>query len=59
MATSVAARMAVTAAMFEAEIGEACGRRVSTTVAGPRCVTAPGSVYSPSSMYPSTTSAVG
>ena len=43
LAMSVAAGMAVMAAMFEAEIAAASpGQRVSTTRTGTRCATAPG-----------------
>ena len=39
-AVSVAAGMAVTAAMFEAEIGEVCGPKGKhSKAAGPRCAT--------------------
>ena len=38
---SVAAGLAVMAAMFEAEIAEVCGPRASTTRTRPRCAMAP------------------
>ena len=42
MAMSVAAGMAVMAAMFEAEIAEACGPKGKHNRAGQRCAMAPG-----------------
>ena len=42
MAMSVAAGMAVMAAMFEAEIAQVCGPKGKHNRAGPRCATAPG-----------------
>ena len=41
LAMSVAAGLAVMAAMFEAEIARCAGRRASTTRTGPRCAMAP------------------
>ena len=42
LAMSVAAGLAVMAAMFEAEMAEACGPKGKHNRAGPRCATAPG-----------------
>ena len=47
MAMSVAAGLAVMAAMFDAEIARRAGRRASTTRSGPRCATAPVAARSP------------
>src|SRR6185312_10905447 len=46
LAMSVAAGMAVMAAMFEAEIAEGVGRRASTMPTGPRCATGRAAVRS-------------
>ena len=47
MAISVAAGLAVMTAMFDAEIGQVCGPRASTSRSGPRCATAPVAARSP------------
>ena len=47
LAMSVAAGLAVMAAMFDAEMGQACGPKAGTTRSGPRCATAPVAARSP------------